>query len=108
MFLSVLIRVGRGLLHFLWADDLFRLAQLSRGVNMRQHPEAERQYARDAKALEPVAFRRLSPRSHRLLEQAEFQARARDDNHVGTTPTLRSTAAVPTVAELGCSAKEIT
>ena len=51
---------------------------------IRQHREAERQYARDAKALEPVAFRRLSPRSRHLLEQAEFQARDRDNNHVGT------------------------
>lgn len=50
----------------------------------RLNPEAERQYARDAKALAPVAFRRLSPSSRLVLTLAESQARVRDDNHVGT------------------------
>jgi hypothetical protein len=53
-------------------------------MNARNNVEAERQYARDAKALEPLAFRRLSPDSRRLLDLAESEERARDDNHVGT------------------------
>ena len=53
-------------------------------MKSRRNREAERQYARDAKALEPVAFRRLSPKSRRLLKIAESQARVRDDDHVGT------------------------
>jgi ATP-dependent Clp protease ATP-binding subunit ClpA len=45
---------------------------------------AERQYAKDAKVLERPAFQRLSSTSRRLLDEAESQARLRDDNHVGT------------------------
>jgi ATP-dependent Clp protease ATP-binding subunit ClpA len=48
------------------------------------HVAAERQYAKDAKALERPAFQRLSSTSRRLLGEAESQARARDDDHVGT------------------------
>jgi ATP-dependent Clp protease ATP-binding subunit ClpA len=45
---------------------------------------AERQYAKDAKALDRPAFKRLSTISRRLLTEAEAQARARHDDHVGT------------------------
>ena len=53
-------------------------------MNAKHNLEAERRYARDAEALEAVAFQRLSTRSRRLLALAESQARDRDDNHVGT------------------------
>src|SRR5262249_17948404 len=39
---------------------------------------------RDAETLERPALSRLSSVSRRLLEEAESQARALDDNHVGT------------------------
>jgi ATP-dependent Clp protease ATP-binding subunit ClpA len=45
---------------------------------------AKREYAREAKALERPALRRLSSVSRRLLEEAQSQARTLDDNHVGT------------------------
>lgn len=53
-------------------------------MNTRHNLEAERRYAREAKALEHSSFRRLSPSSHRLLDDADSQARGLDDNHVGT------------------------
>jgi len=53
-------------------------------MNAIRNVIAKRKYARDAKALERPALSRLSPVSGRLLEEAEFQARALDDNHVGT------------------------
>jgi ATP-dependent Clp protease ATP-binding subunit ClpA len=68
---------------------------------------AERQYARDAKALERRAFRRLSATSRRLLAEAESQARARDDDHVGTEhlvlaiDAFEQTAARRAMASLG-------
>jgi hypothetical protein len=45
---------------------------------------AMRKYASDAKLLERPALDRLSGVSRRLLEEAQSQARALDDNHVGT------------------------
>src|SRR6266536_4210200 len=51
---------------------------------MERRLTEERQYARDAKALEPVTLRRLSPSSRCLVEAAESAARSRDDDHVGT------------------------
>lgn len=53
-------------------------------MNATHNLAAERQYAKDAKALERPSFQRLSPRSRRLLDEAESQARWLDDNHVGT------------------------
>src|SRR5262245_2952700 len=45
---------------------------------------AKHEYAREARVLAQPALRRLSSVCHRLLEEAESQARALDDNHVGT------------------------
>ena len=53
-------------------------------MNAAHNRSAERQYAKDAKALDRLAFRLLSPTSRRLLAEAEIQARRRDDDHVGT------------------------
>ncbi len=73
---------------------------------------AERQYGKDAKELERPAFRRLSSISRRLLAEAESQARARDNDHVGTehivlaiytfqqTPTRRALVSLGVTREL--------
>jgi len=53
-------------------------------MNAIRNVIAKREYARDAKVLERSVLRRLSSVSRRLLEEAESQARALDDNHVGT------------------------
>ena len=53
-------------------------------MNAIRNVIARRKYARDAKALERPALSRLSSVSRRLFEEAESQARALDDNHVGT------------------------
>jgi ATP-dependent Clp protease ATP-binding subunit ClpA len=53
-------------------------------MNAAHNLAAERQYAKDARALERPAFQRLSSTSRRFLEEAEAQARLRDDDHVGT------------------------
>ena len=53
-------------------------------MNTAHNLAAKRQYEKDAKALERPAFQRLSSTSRRLLAAAESQARARDDDHVGT------------------------
>ena len=45
---------------------------------------AEREYLREAEAFLRGAPPKLSALTARLLEQAEAEARARDDNHVGT------------------------
>lgn len=53
-------------------------------MNASLNEAAERQYAKDAKALERSSFQRLSSSSLRLLEEAESQSRGLDDNYVGT------------------------
>ena len=53
-------------------------------MNAIRNSIAKREYAREAKVLERSVLRRLSPVSRRLLVEAESQARALDDNHVGT------------------------
>src|SRR5262245_56414935 len=45
---------------------------------------AEREYVREAEAFLGGAPPKLSPLAACLLEQAQAEARARDDNHVGT------------------------
>src|SRR6266576_4204 len=51
-------------------------------MNAIRNVIAKRKYARDAKVLERPALSRLSSVSRRLLEEAQSQARALDDNHV--------------------------
>jgi len=53
-------------------------------MNAIRNSIAKREYAREAKVLERSVLCRLSPVSCRLLVEAESQARALDDNHVGT------------------------
>jgi ATP-dependent Clp protease ATP-binding subunit ClpA len=50
----------------------------------RRRRATEREYIREAEALLRGAPPKLSPLTASLLEQAEAEARARDDNHVGT------------------------
>ncbi len=53
-------------------------------MNAIRNVIAKRKYAKDAKVLERPALSRLSSVSRHLLEEAQSQARALDDNHVGT------------------------
>jgi len=70
---------------------------------------AEREYVREAEALLRGAPPKLSALSARLLEHAQAEARARDDNHVGTEHlvlglyALGDTAARRTLEALGVS-----
>jgi ATP-dependent Clp protease ATP-binding subunit ClpA len=52
-------------------------------ADLRRHA-TERDYIREAEALLRAAPPKLSALMVNLLEQAEAEARARDDNHVGT------------------------
>jgi len=51
--------------------------------------------SRDAKALERPAFQRLSLTSRRLLAEADSQARARDEDHIGTEHIMLAIPGVP-------------
>jgi ATP-dependent Clp protease ATP-binding subunit ClpA len=70
---------------------------------------AEREYVREAEALLRGAPPKLSALTARLLEYAQAEARARDDNHVGTEHlvlglyALGDTAARRTLEALGVS-----
>jgi ATP-dependent Clp protease ATP-binding subunit ClpA len=74
----------------------------------------EREYIREAESLLRRAPPKLSAQTAYLLEQAEAEARARDDNHVGTEHlvlglyALGETAARCTLESLGISRQVFT